>query len=162
MNKDSITATPNSGSGDAAVNVTPAKNEEEAHNTSANIVGENPKRTVAMSQTSGETLILGEIILNSTTYIPTSQIIVLPSDTNFSFKLLPNAGIEGTIDMNYHVGGRPDMGAIVPFGYSGSILSGPKNGYASLNIEIKTPDNVFFSNGEEYNRKMVNFSLAFN
>lgn len=50
MNKDFITATPDTGSGDATINVTASKNEGAARSTSVNIAGAGLTRTVTMNQ----------------------------------------------------------------------------------------------------------------
>ena len=54
MNKDFITATPDTGSGDATINVTASKNEGATRSTSVNIAGGGLTRTVTMNQAAGK------------------------------------------------------------------------------------------------------------
>lgn len=62
MNKDFITATPDTGSGDATVNVVAAKNNGAARSTSLKIAGGGITKTVTISQSAGavNVIIVGE------------------------------------------------------------------------------------------------------
>lgn len=105
-------------------------------------------------------LIEPEVVANGNHYTNIGQMIVLPADKYFTFQALPNVGFEGTVHLEYSVSGGHGASIDVPFGYSGSLMSGRQNGYGSATLKILTPGNAMFDRNGGV--KQVTFALAFN
>lgn len=104
-------------------------------------------------------IIKQEIIVNGVSYTLPNKTIEIPSEKYFSFQVLPNTGIQGTLRLDYWVSGGSGAGIDdVPFGYSGSLMAGRPTGYGSATLKITTPENAIF---EHLLMKQVTYSLAF-
>lgn len=100
-----------------------------------------------------------EIIVNGVSYTLPNKTIVIPSEKYFSFQVLPNTGIQGTLRLDYWVSGGAGAGIDdVPFGYSGNLMAGSPNSYGSATLKITTPENAIF---EHLLIKQVTYGLAF-
>ena len=103
-------------------------------------------------------IIKQEVIANGTSYTKPNIMIELPSEKYFSFQVLPNTGIQGTLRLDYWVSGGSGAGIDAPFGYSGNLMAGRPTGYGSATLKILTPENAIF---EYNNSNQVTFSLGF-
>lgn len=103
-------------------------------------------------------IIKQEVIANGTSYTKPNITIELPSDKYFSFQVLPNTGIQGTLRLDYWVSGGSGAGIDAPFGYSGNLMAGRASGYGSATLKILTPENAVF---EYNNSNQVTFALGF-